>query len=145
MAKPMAIVRRLPLVVGVLAAIILGHWRGASAPTAGGANWIMLTAALLIGFLYLAYPRRGAFLCSAVALTLLAIWGIVGGPGPIGDASKPLPDNLLGFVYGFGLLMAPAAIIVIVRAAVSVLRWETGLASGRRSEQDTPARIRVSR
>ena len=146
MARIRAIAGEVVLVIGVLCAIIAGIWGGASVPASEGANWILLTAAVLIGVMYVTAPNRAGMLSAAAALTVLAIWGIVGGPEPVGNASQPLADNVLRFVYCFGLLMAPAAIIVVIRSAVSVLRWETGLAYGRQpSRQDAPAKIGAAR
>ena len=146
MAKTRAMAGRVAFVAGVFLAIIAGMWGGASVPTSDGANWILLTAAVLIGLVYVMAARRGAMLSAAVALTILAVWGIVGGPEPIGDASRPPADNVLSFVYCFGLLMGPAAIAAIVRSSISVLRWENGLARGRQpSGQAAPARIRAAR
>ncbi len=146
MVRIRAIAGEFVLVVGVLCAIIAGIWGGAAVPASDGANWILLTAAVLIGVMYVTAPIRAGVVSAAAALTVLAIWAIVGGPEPVGNASQPMADNVLGFVYCFGLLMAPAAIIVAIRSAVSVLRWEAGLAYGRQpSRQAGPAKIGAAR
>jgi hypothetical protein len=122
MANALAIIGKVAFVVGVVFAIIGGIWGGESLPEKEWLIWILLIAGILIGLLNITAKEAATVLGAAVALIVLGIWGLVGGLEPVADASEVLAENVLGIVYCFGLLMAPAAIIVAIKAVIATAK-----------------------
>lgn len=122
MAKALAIVGKVAFVVGVLFAIFGGIWGGESYPTNETVVIVLLAAGIVIGLLNITAKEGGTVLGAAVALIILGIWGFTEAYAPVYDVSKTLADNVLGVVCAFGLLMAPAAIIIAVKAVISAAK-----------------------
>jgi hypothetical protein len=122
MAKALAIVGKVAFVVGVLFAIIGGIWGGKSIPTNDFVIVVLLIAGILIGLLNITAKEGATVLAAAVALIILGIWGFTGAYAPVYDVSEVLADNVVGVVCCFALLMAPAAIIVAVKAVISTAK-----------------------
>ena len=122
MAKALAIVGKVAFVVGVLFAIIGGIWGGVSVPTNHVVIWVLLVAGILIGLLNVTAKEGAIVLSAAVALIILGIWGFTPAFDPVEDVSQVLAENVLGVVCCFALLMAPAAIIVAVKAVISTAK-----------------------
>ena len=122
MAKALAIIGKVAFEVGVLFAIIGGIWGGVSVPTNHVVIWVLLVAGILIGLLNVTAKEGATVLTAAVALIILGIWGFTGAYAPVYDVSKVLADNVLGVVCCFALLMAPAAIIVAIKAVISTAK-----------------------
>jgi hypothetical protein len=119
MSGTLSIVGKVAFIVGVLFAIFGGIWGGKDVPTNDFVIWVLLLAGIVIGLLNVTAKEGAVILSAAVALIILGIWGLAGGLGPVHDVSVPLAENVLGIVYCFGLLMAPAAIIVAIKAVIS--------------------------
>jgi len=122
MAKALAIVGKVAFVVGVLFAIIGGIWGGVSIPTNHVVIWVLLVAGILIGLLNVTAKEGAIVLSAAVALIILGIWGFTAAFAPVEDVSQVLAENVVGVVCCFALLMAPAAIIVAVKAVISTAK-----------------------
>jgi len=122
MAKTMAIVGKVAFVVGVLFAIIGGIWGGVSVPTNDLVIVVLLIAGILIGLLNVTAKEGPTVLAAAVALIILGIWGFTGAFAPVYDVSQVLAENVVGVVCCFALLMAPAAIIVAIKAVISTAK-----------------------
>ena len=122
MAKALAIVGKVAFVVGVLFAIIGGIWGGVSIPTNHVVIWVLLVAGILIGLLNVTAKEGAIVLSAAVALIILGIWGFTPAFAPVEDVSQVLAENVVGVVCCFALLMAPAAIIVAVKAVISTAK-----------------------
>jgi hypothetical protein len=122
MASALALVGKIAFVVGVLIAIIGGIWGGDVLPEKDWVIWILLIAGILIGLLNVTAKEAGIVLTAAVALIVISIWGLAGGFGPVADVNQSLANETQGIVYCFGLLMAPAAIIVAVKAVISTAK-----------------------
>jgi hypothetical protein len=123
MAKALALIGKVAFVVGVLIAIVGGIWGGKSIPEKEWVIWILLIAGILIGLLNITAKEAATVLAAAVALIILGIWGAVGGFDPVAEyVSQMLAENVIGVVYCFALLMAPAAIIVAVKAVISTAK-----------------------
>jgi len=123
MAKALALIGKVAFVVGVLIAIVGGIWGGKSIPEKEWVIWILLIAGILIGLLNVTAKEGATVLAAAVALIILGIWGAVGGFDPVAEyVSQMLAENVIGVVYCFALLMAPAAIIVAVKAVISTAK-----------------------
>jgi hypothetical protein len=122
MAKALAIVGKVAFVVGVLFAIIGGIWGGVSVPTNHVVIWVLLVAGILIGLLNVTAKEGAIVLSAAVALIILGIWGFTPAFAPFEDVSQVLAENVVGVVCCFALLMAPAAIIVAVKAVISTAK-----------------------
>ena len=122
MAKALAIVGTVAFVVGVLFAIIGGIWGGVSVPTNHVVIWVLLVAGILIGLLNVTAKEGAIVLSAAVALIILGIWGFTPAFDPVEDVSQVLAENVVGVVCCFALLMAPAAIIVAVKAVISTAK-----------------------
>jgi hypothetical protein len=122
MASALALVGKIAFVVGVLIAIIGGIWGGDVLPEKDWVIWVLLIAGILIGLLNVTAKEAGIVLTAAVALIVISIWGLVGGFGPVGDVNQSLANETQGIVYCFGLLMAPAAIIVAIKAVISTAK-----------------------
>jgi hypothetical protein len=122
MANALALVGKIAFVVGVLIAIIGGIWGGDSLPTQDWVIWVLLIAGILIGLLNVTAKEAATVMSAAVALIVLGIWGMNGGLQPVADVSEDFAKEVLGIVYCFGLLMAPAAIIVAIKAVISTAK-----------------------
>jgi hypothetical protein len=122
MAKALALVGKIAFVVGVVIAVIGGIWGGESLPEKDWVIWILLIAGIIIGLLNVTAKEAATVLGAAVALIVLGIWGLAGGLNPVADVNQTLADETLGIVYCFGLLMAPAAIIVAIKAVISAAK-----------------------
>jgi len=122
MASALALVGKIAFVVGVAFAIIGGIWGGKSIPTNDFVIWVLLIAGIIIGLLNVTAKEAAIVLSAAVALIILGIWGFTGAYAPVYDISEVLADNVLGVVCCFALLMAPAAIIVAVKAVISTAK-----------------------
>ena len=122
MAKALAIVGKVAFVVGVLFAIIGGIWGGVSVPTNHVVIWVLLVAGILIGLLNVTAKEGAIVLSAAVALIILGIWGFTPAFAPVEDVSQVLAENVVGVVCCFALLMAPAAIIVAIKAVISTAK-----------------------
>ncbi len=119
MSGTLSIIGKVAFIVGVLFAIFGGIWGGVSIPTNHFVIWVLLLAGVAIGLLNVTTKEGGVILSAAVALIILGIWGMNGGLDPVYHVSAGLAENVLGIVYCFGLLMAPAAIIAAIRAVIS--------------------------
>ncbi len=119
MSGTLSIIGKVAFVVGVVVAVFGGIWGGESLPTNDFVIWVLLLAGIAIGLLNVTAREASVILGAAVALIVLGIWGLAGGLTPVYDISVPLAENVLGIVYCFGLLMAPAAIIVAIKAVIS--------------------------
>jgi len=123
MAKALALIGKVAFVVGVLIAVVGGIWGGKSIPEKEWVIWILLIAGIIIGLLNVTAKEGATVLAAAVALIILGIWGAVGGFDPVAEyVSQMLAENVIGVVYCFALLMAPAAIIVAVKAVISTAK-----------------------
>jgi hypothetical protein len=122
MAKTMAIVGKVAFIVGVLFAIIGGIWGGKSVPTNEVVVIVLLGAGVLIGLLNITAKEGTAVLTAAVALIILGIWGFTPAFQPVLDLSQVLGENVIGVVCAFALLMAPAAIIIAIKAVISAAK-----------------------
>jgi hypothetical protein len=122
MASALALVGKIAFVVGVLIAIIGGIWGGDVLPEKDWVIWVLLIAGILIGLLNVTAKEAGIVLTAAVALIVISIWGLAGGFGPVADVNQSLANETQGIVYCFGLLMAPAAIIVAIKAVISTAK-----------------------
>ena len=118
MAKILAIVGKVAFVVGVIFAIVGGIWGGKDVPTNEVVIWVLLIAGIVIGLLNITAKEGGVVLTAAVALVILGIWGFTPAFEPVYDVSEALAENVIGVVCCFALLMAPAAIIVSVKAVI---------------------------
>ncbi|MBM4445475.1 MAG: hypothetical protein FJ020_09305 [Chloroflexi bacterium] len=122
MAKTMGMVGKAAFVVGVLFALIGGIWGGKSVPTNDAVIWVLLIAGILIGLLNVTAKEAAIVLSAAVALVILGIWGFTPAFYPVGDISEVLAENLVGIVCAFALLMAPAAIIIAIKAVIATAK-----------------------
>jgi hypothetical protein len=109
-------------VVGVLFAIFGGIWGGKSVPTNDGVIVVLLIAGVLIGLLNITAKEAAVVLSAAVALIILGIWGDSTAAQPVYDVSEALWENMLGVVCAFALLMAPAAIIIAIKAVIATAK-----------------------
>lgn len=120
MAKALALVGIIAFVVGVLFAIVGGIWGGVSYPTNELVIIVLLIAGILIGLLNVTAKEGPTVLAAAVALIILGIWGTSAiTQEMLRPVSQCLWENMVGVVCCFALLMAPAAIIVAVKAVIS--------------------------
>ena len=119
MANILAIVGKVAFVVGVLFAIFGGIWGGEAAPTNDGVIIVLLIAGILIGFLNITAKETTQVLAATMALVVLAIWGTTSAFGPVLHLSESLGENVIGLLDAFALLMAPAAIIIAVKAVIA--------------------------
>ena len=122
MASLMATVGKVAFVIGVLFAIFGGVWGGKAAPTNDGVVIVLLIAGILIGFLNITAKEASVVLAATVALIVLAIWGHSDAFKPVTHVSQGLGDNVIGVVDCFGLLMAPAAIIIAIKAVIATAK-----------------------
>lgn len=119
MAKALALVGKAAFVVGVIFAIVGGIWGGTSVPTNDAVIIVLLVAGVLIGLLNVTAGEATAVLSATVALVILGIWGFTPAFAPVMQISTTLGENLIGVVCAFALLMAPAAIIISLKAVIS--------------------------
>lgn len=123
MAKALALVGKIAFVVGVLFAIIGGIWGGISYPTNEFVIIVLLIAGILIGLLNVTAKEGATVLAAAVALIILGIWGTSAiTQEMLRPVSQALWENVVGVVCAFALLMAPAAIIVAVKAVIATAK-----------------------
>ncbi len=122
MANALALVGKIAFVVGVLIAIIGGIWGGDVLPEKDWVIWILLIAGILIGLLNVTAKEAAIVLTAAVALIVISVWGLAGGFLPVADVNETLANETQGIVYCFGLLMAPAAIIVAIKAVIATAK-----------------------
>jgi hypothetical protein len=122
MASLMATVGKVAFVIGVLFAIFGGVWGGKAAPTNDGVVIVLLIAGILIGFLNITAKEASVVLAATVALIVLAIWGHSDAFKPVLHVSQGLGENVIGVVDCFGLLMAPAAIIIAIKAVIATAK-----------------------
>jgi len=115
----LAMLGKAAFVIGVLFAIFGGIWGGKTAPTNEGVVIVLLIAGVLIGFLNITAKEATPVLAAVVALLVLAIWGYSPAFQPVTDLSQGLSENVVGIVVAFGLLMAPAAIIIAMKAVIA--------------------------
>jgi hypothetical protein len=122
MADRMVTLGKAAFVVGVLFAICGGIWGGTAAPTNDGVVIVLLIAGIIIGLLNITVKEATPVLAATVALLVLGIWGYSGAYEPVYDLSVGLAENVVGIVVCFALLMAPAAIIIALRAVIAAAR-----------------------
>ena len=122
MAQAMAIVGKAAFVVGVIFAIVGGILGGASVPTNEVVIVVLLVAGVLIGLLNVTAGEATAVLTASVALVILGIWGFTPAFQPVMDLSTALGENLIGVVCAFSLLMAPALVIIALKAVISAAK-----------------------
>jgi hypothetical protein len=122
MASLLATVGKVAFVIGVLFAIFGGVWGGKAAPTNDGVVIVLLLAGILIGFLNITAKEASVVLAATVALIVLAIWGHSDAFKPVLHVSQGLGENVIGVVDCFGLLMAPAAIIIAIKAVIATAK-----------------------
>ena len=122
MAHLLEIIGKVAFVVGVLFAIFGGIWGGEAEPTNDAVIIVLLLAGVAIGLLNVTAREATAVLVATVALVVLAIWGTTSAFQPVYDVSQGLAENLIGIVDAFALLMAPAAVIIAIRAVVGAAR-----------------------
>ncbi len=122
MASALALVGKIGFVVGIAIAIIGGIWGGDALPEHGWVIWLLLIAGIIIGLLNVTAKEASTVLTAAVALIILSIWGPYGLEPVAEHVSQDLANEVLGIVYCFGLLMAPAAIIVAIKAVIATAK-----------------------
>jgi hypothetical protein len=110
---------KVAFVVGVIFAICGGIWGGTAAPTNDGVVVVLLVAGVLIGLLNITAKEAFVVLSAVVALLILAIWGNTAAYQPVLNLSQGLGENVAGIVDAFALLMAPAAIIIAIKAVIA--------------------------
>ena len=118
-AGTMALLGKVAFVVGILIAIIGGIWGGKAEPTNDGVVIILLIAGLLIGLLNVTAKEAPVVLAATVALVVLALWGNSSAYLPVLHLSQGLGENVAGIVDAFAILMAPAAIIIAIKAVIA--------------------------
>jgi len=118
----LATVGKVAFVVGVLFAIFGGIWGGKAAPTNDVVIAVLLIAGILIGFLNITAKETWVVLMATVGLLILAIWANTSAFQPVLHLSQGLGENLIGVLDAFALLMAPAAIIIAVKAVIATAR-----------------------
>jgi hypothetical protein len=116
------LVGKLAFVVGVLFAIIGGIWGGTAAPTNDWVVLILIIAGILIGLLNITAKEAPVVLVAIIALLILSIWGNDAAFVPVTHLSQGLGENVCGVVDCFAILMAPAAIIIAVKAVIAAAK-----------------------
>ena len=114
-----ATVGQFAFLVGVLFAICGGIWGGKAEPTNDGVVVVLLIAGILIGLLNITTKEAPVVLAAVVALLILAIWGNTTAFQPVLHLSQGLGENVVGIVDAFAILMAPAAIIIAIKAVIA--------------------------
>ena len=118
-ANRLEIVGKIAFVVGVLFAIIGGIWGGKAEPTNDWVVLVLIIAGILIGLLNITAKEAPVVLVAVMALLILAIWGNTTAFNPVLHLSQGLGENVAGVVDCFAILMAPAAIIIAVKAVIA--------------------------
>ncbi|OGN92804.1 MAG: hypothetical protein A2Z75_07030 [Chloroflexi bacterium RBG_13_50_10] len=118
----MATVGKVAFVVGVLFAIFGGIWGGKAEPTNHAVIAVLLIAGIIIGFLNITAKEASVVLAAAVALVVLGIWGTTSAFQPVLNLSQGLGENVIGVVDCFALLMAPAAVIIAIKAVIATAK-----------------------
>ncbi len=118
-ADKLELVGKLAFVVGVIFAIVGGIWGGRAEPTNDWVVLILIIAGILIGLLNITAKEAPVVLVAVMALLILAIWGNAPAFVPVLHMSQGLGENIIGVVDCFALLMAPAAIIIAVKAVIA--------------------------
>lgn len=118
-ANKLELVGKLAFVVGVVAAIVGGIVGGKAEPTNDWLVWILIIAGILIGLLNITAKEAPVVLVAVIALLVLAVWGNTQAFTPILNVSQGLGENVKGVVDCFAILMAPAAIIIAVKAVIA--------------------------
>ncbi len=116
------LIGKIAFVVGVIFAIIGGIWGGQMEPTNRTVIAVLLIAGLLIGLLNVTAKEAPTVLAATAALVLLSIWGNTAAFQPILNLSQGLGENAVGVVDAFAILMAPAAIIIAVKAVIATAK-----------------------
>ncbi|MBM4461709.1 MAG: hypothetical protein FJ012_00035 [Chloroflexi bacterium] len=122
MASFLALVGKVAFLVGIVMAIFGGVWGGKAAPTNDGVVILLLLAGVIIGLLNITAKEAPVVLAATVALIVLAIWGHSEAFHPVFRVSQGLAENVVGIVDCFGLLMAPALIIVAIKAVIATAK-----------------------
>jgi hypothetical protein len=122
MASILAVVGKVAFVVGIVIAIFGGVWGGKDVPTNDGVVILLLIAGIIIGLLNVTAKEAPVVLSATVALIVLAIWGFSAAFAPVLRVSQGLGENVIGVVSCFGILMAPAAIIVAIKAVIATAK-----------------------
>ena len=122
MAKILELAGKAAFIVGVVFAIVGGIWGGRAEPTNEAVIILLLIAGIVIGLLNITAKEATAVLAATTALIILALWGHSGAFNPVMNLNQTLGENLVGMVDAFALLMAPAAIIIAVRAVIKAAR-----------------------
>jgi hypothetical protein len=118
-ANKLELVGKLAFVVGVVFAIVGGIWGGRAEPTNDTIVLILIIAGILIGLLNITAKEAPVVLVAVIALLILSIWGNDLAFAPITHLSQGLAENVQGVVDCFAILMAPAAIIIAVKAVIA--------------------------
>ena len=118
-SSTIALLGKVAFVVGVIFAICGGIWGGTAAPTNDGVVVVLLVAGVLIGLLNITAKEAFVVLSAVVALLILAIWGNTAAYQPVLNLSQGLGENVAGIVDAFALLIAPAAIIIAIKAVIA--------------------------
>ena len=122
MANLMSNMGKGAFIIGVLFAIFGGIWGGKAQPTNEWVIGALLISGVAIGLLNITAKEATAVLTATVALLILAIWGTTAAFNPVVDLSQTLGENVFGVVDAFALLMAPAAVIIALRAVIAAAR-----------------------
>jgi hypothetical protein len=113
------LIGKIAFLVGVIFAIVGGIWGGKAAPTNDTVVLVLIIAGILIGLLNITAKEAPVVLVAVIALLVLAIWGASPAYQPIEHLSTGLAENVVGIVDSFGILMAPAAIIISIKAVIA--------------------------
>ena len=123
MANALALIGKIAFLVGIVIAIVGGIWGGDVLPEKSWVIWILVIAGIIIGLLNVTAREAPTVLAAAVALIILSVWGLAGGLQPVFQhVNETLANETQGIVYCFGLLMAPAAIIVAIKAVIATAK-----------------------
>jgi len=106
-------------IVGLLFAICGGIWGGKDIPTNDVVIAILLISGVLIGLLNITAKEAPTVLIATMALVILGIWGVSSAFQPVLHLSQGFGENIVGIVDSFAILMAPAAIIISIKAVVA--------------------------
>ena len=108
-------------IVGVIIAVIAGI--GASSMLGGAAGWIplvLVVLGLIVGLLNVTDKETEKFLIAAVAL--IAVGTTAGGLTVINTVLNPVGSMLAGIVVQISIFVAPAALIVALKAVYNLAR-----------------------
>jgi hypothetical protein len=115
----MAMIGKVAFIIGFLLAIFGGIWGGIDVPTNRAIIAILLVAGVLIGFLNITAKETTQVLAAVVALIVISIWSVTAAFLPVRHLSQGLYENVIGLLDAFALLMAPAAIIIAIKAVIA--------------------------